>query len=174
MPQSNRYRVPVALGRTKTRRQSPQRERPEPPATQVPEAPDTELESYLAALSPEEDVETTGTGRRFGTSDVYQLRLPLMANERLKELASRQGISPGALARDWIMQHLENEVPSHAPAWPQQDVADERTVQQQPPAWQQGGQLPHGMDQTSYIPHGVEETDAEITVPHGDRYPMYR
>ena len=62
------------------------------------------MDSYLAALAPEGNVETTGSGQRFGNSDVYQLRLPLMANERLKELAARQGTSPSALARDWVMQ----------------------------------------------------------------------
>ena len=59
--------------------------------------PDEELESYLAALSPEGDPESTGSGRRFGGSQVYQLRLPLMANERLRELPPdvSDGACPG-------------------------------------------------------------------------------
>jgi hypothetical protein len=68
--------------------------------------PDTELESYLAALSPEGDVETTGSGRRFGNAQVYQLRLPLMANEALRELAVRAGTSPQALAQEWVTERL--------------------------------------------------------------------
>ena len=71
--------------------------------------PDHELESYLAALSPEGDAETTGTGRRFGGSQVYQLRLSLMANEQLREIAAHNQTSPLALAQDWVMQRLEWE-----------------------------------------------------------------
>jgi hypothetical protein len=71
--------------------------------------PDHELESYLAALSPEGDPETTGTGRRFGGSQVYQLRLSLMANEQLREIAAHNQTSPLALAQEWIMQRLEWE-----------------------------------------------------------------
>lgn len=71
--------------------------------------PDDELESYLAALSPEGDPETTGSGRRFGGSQVYQLRLSLMANEQLREIAAHNQTSPLALAQDWVMQRLEWE-----------------------------------------------------------------
>ena len=71
--------------------------------------PDHELESYLAALSPEGDPETTGTGRRFGGSQVYQLRLSLMANEQLREIAAHNQTSPLALAQEWVMQRLEWE-----------------------------------------------------------------
>jgi hypothetical protein len=71
--------------------------------------PDHELESYLAALSPEGDPETTGSGRRFGGSQVYQLRLSLMANEQLKEIAAHNQTSPLALAQEWVMQRLEWE-----------------------------------------------------------------
>lgn len=71
--------------------------------------PDHELESYLAALSPEGDPETTGTGRSFGGSQVYQLRLSLMANEQLREIAAHNHTSPLALAQDWVMQRLEWE-----------------------------------------------------------------
>ncbi|MHA6801496.1 hypothetical protein [Bounagaea algeriensis] len=92
----------MALGRTKSNRRQKDTDWPE---EQVAEA-DQELDSYLAALTPEEDVESTGSGRRFGNSQVYQLRLPLLANERLKELAAKQGTSPAALARDWVLQHL--------------------------------------------------------------------
>lgn len=109
--QSNRYGVPVALGRTKIgRRQQASGAN----TVAEPEEPDQELESYLAALSPEEDMQTTGSGRAFGSSEVFQLRLPLMANERLKEVAAQQGLSPAALAKDWIMQHLSLD-PEPAP-----------------------------------------------------------
>lgn len=108
----------MALGRTKIGR----RQRAEP-AHDEQEAvgPDQELESYLAALAPEEDVETTGSGRGFGAAQVYQLRLPLMANERLKELAAQQGTSPDALARDWVMQHLA-DADAAVPEWPADDA----------------------------------------------------
>jgi hypothetical protein len=71
--------------------------------------PDRELESYLAALSPEGDPESTGSGRRFGGSQVYQLRLSLMANEQLREIAAHNQTSPLALAQEWVMQRLEWE-----------------------------------------------------------------
>ena len=71
--------------------------------------PDEELESYLAALAPEGDLETTGSGRRFEGAQVYQLRLPLMANEQLKELAAHRQTSPLALAQEWVTQRLEWE-----------------------------------------------------------------
>lgn len=71
--------------------------------------PDHELESYLAALSPEGDPETTGSGRRFGGSQVYQLRMSLMANEQLREIAAHNQTSPLALAQEWVMQRLEWE-----------------------------------------------------------------
>lgn len=126
------------------------------------------MESYLAALAPEEDAETTGTGRRFGASQVYQLRLPLMANERLKELAAQQGTSPDALARDWVMQHLADaeDAPYRAPAWPQDDQPASPG-----PDRQYSGDLyaePPARSQRGYVdPPGVDETDSEITIPRG-------
>jgi hypothetical protein len=140
----------VALGRTKTGRRQQQQ-----PAESA--EPDHELESYLAALAPEENVESTGSGRRFGGSQVYQLRLPLMANERLRELAVKQGTSPAALARDWVMQHLAeaDQAPSNqAPVWPGQDT--QQDLQHAPEPMSHGA--PAG------YPADVEQTD-EITVP---------
>jgi hypothetical protein len=108
--QQNRYGDPVALGRSKLGRRQPQRD-DDSFADQQQAQPDSELENYLQALAPEDGpgaAETTNAGKPFGSSEVYQLRLPLMANERLKELAAKQGTSPGALARDWVMQHLSD------------------------------------------------------------------
>lgn len=73
------------------------------------ERPDEELESYLAALAPDGDPESTGAGRRFGGAQTYQLRLPPMANEQLRELAAHHQTSPIALAQEWVMQRLEWE-----------------------------------------------------------------
>ena len=78
----------------------------EPAREQQEAAPDHELENYLAALAPEGDVETTGSGRRFGNAQVYQLRLSLTANEQLRELAAMHQTSPLALAQEWITQRL--------------------------------------------------------------------
>lgn len=89
--------VPVSQGRHRTEVQE-----------QEELVPDEELESYLAALAPEGDVETTGAGRRLG-AEVYQLRLGLVANEQLRELAAHRGTSPMALAQEWVMQRLEWE-----------------------------------------------------------------
>ncbi|MCI2421175.1 hypothetical protein MOQ72_27410 [Saccharopolyspora sp. K220] len=133
------------MGRTKTGRG---RQKPADSAE-----PDPEFDSYLAALAPEEDLESTGAGRRFGGSQVYQLRLPLMANERLRELAAKQGTSPAALARDWVLQHLEEAEPTpggQPPVWPGQDAP-----QAPRPARERGAHAGYS---------DVEQTD-EITVP---------
>jgi hypothetical protein len=113
-PQPNRYRVPVpipSLGRTKTGRHRPVA------LEEDPQAPGRELENYLAALAPETDPETTGSGRRFGGAQVYQLRLQLMANEQLREIAAQNGTSPQALAQEWVMQRLNFESDRNEPHW---------------------------------------------------------
>lgn len=160
----------MALGRTKIGR----RQQTAQPDTE-PAEPDHELESYLAALAPEENVETTGSGRRFGNSDVYQLRLPLIANERLKELAAKQGTSPAALARDWVLQHLSEEPDpvstgygssdaqdTAEPAWPSQDTQRNLAYPHTRADRQHSGMLDQEMIDE---PQDIERTD-EITVPH--------
>jgi hypothetical protein len=107
-PQPNRYRIPVplpSLGRSRSSKIANARHRPE--AEEL--VPDTELENYLAALAPDADPETTGSGRRFGNAEVYQLRLSLIANEQLRELAAHRQTSPHALAQEWVMERLSWE-----------------------------------------------------------------
>jgi hypothetical protein len=70
---------------------------------------DHELTSYLAALAPEADPESTGSGKRFGEAQVYQLRLNLIASEQLKAVAAERGTSPQALAQEWILERLSWE-----------------------------------------------------------------
>ncbi|SMC92719.1 hypothetical protein SAMN05661093_02874 [Kibdelosporangium aridum] len=114
-PQPNRYRVRVplpSLGRSRSKSANTRR----PAADQL--APDTELESYLAAIAPEADVETTASGRRFGNAEVYQLRLSLIANEQLRELAAHRQTSPHALAQEWVMERLSWEA-QQLPRYPQ-------------------------------------------------------
>ncbi|SFS46657.1 hypothetical protein [Saccharopolyspora flava] len=154
----------MALGRTKANRQRKPAEEAEP---------DPEFESYLAALDPADNPETTGSGRRFGAAQVYQLRLPLLANERLRELAVKQGTSPAALARDWVMQHLEIAEEEHAA----QTQVQQNPMQQaaaQAPEWP-GQDGPYPDNTPDPIPSGfsggipdVERTE-EMTVPV-DRY----
>ena len=91
-----------SLGRSKSGRHRPADE-----PQQQETLPDEELTSYLAALAPDADNETTASG--FGNAQVYQLRLQLMANEQLKELAAERQTSPQALATEWVMQRLEWE-----------------------------------------------------------------
>ncbi|HET8643026.1 MAG TPA: hypothetical protein VFM37_13915 [Pseudonocardiaceae bacterium] len=81
-----------------------------PPA--LPEGePDHELEAYLAALAPTpSDPYTTDPGKRFGTAQVHQLRLPAEADERLRGLAIERGTSPLSLLQDWVLQRLEWEL----------------------------------------------------------------
>ena len=104
------------------------RSRHRPPAT-VP-APvfdaaldeDTHLDSYLAALAPggaEQPTELTG---RFGSAQVFQLRLPALRIEQLRRIAQERGVSPGALAVDWVIERLDTE---DTPTGPLTVVPDE-------------------------------------------------
>jgi hypothetical protein len=120
-PQPNRYRVPVPI--QTTRQTKTGRHRPVA-LEEDPHAPGRELENYLAALAPEVDPETTGSGRRFGNAQVYQLRLQLTANEQLRELAAQHGTSPQALAQEWVMQRLTFEAEREDSGW-----LDEETQQ---------------------------------------------
>ncbi|MFD9895069.1 hypothetical protein [Amycolatopsis sp. NPDC058986] len=78
------------------------------PAEEVGEE-DKELTSYLAALAPESAPETTGSGKRFGEAQVYQLRMNLIASQQLKDIAGERNISPQALAQEWILERLSWE-----------------------------------------------------------------
>ncbi|WP_372493515.1 hypothetical protein [Prauserella alba] len=89
-------------------------------------AEDQELSSYLKALAPDNDVESTGSGRKFGEAQVYQLRMTHAAGEELTELAEARGTSPQALALEWVLERLAWEAGSvtHTggePATPEQD-----------------------------------------------------
>jgi hypothetical protein len=69
---------------------------------------DGDLDSYLAALSadPEHPTELTG---RFGSAQVFQLRLPALRIEQLRRIAEERGVSPGALVVDWVIERLDRE-----------------------------------------------------------------
>jgi hypothetical protein len=86
------------------------RHRPPPEAVPAQAAPDVELESYLKALSPDGDPEVTDPGRRFGSAQVYQVRLPAGADEQLRELATFRKTSPASLIHDWVLSRLHNEI----------------------------------------------------------------
>lgn len=91
----------------------PGRHRPEPPrpAAQEPE-PDSDLESYLTAISPARDPEITDGGRRFGSAQVHQLRLPAGVDEKVQFLARQRGTSPQTLLQEWVMQRVLEEFTS--------------------------------------------------------------
>jgi hypothetical protein len=88
------------------------RQAPPPPTAELVEGePDHELEAYLAALAPTpSDPSNTDPGKRFGTAQVYQLRLPADADERLRELAAERDTAPLSLLQDWILQRLTWEL----------------------------------------------------------------
>jgi hypothetical protein len=69
---------------------------------------DPELDDYLAALAPEAAAAGPATGR-FGSSQVFSLRLPALRMEQLRRLAASRGVSPGALAVDWVLERLDQE-----------------------------------------------------------------
>lgn len=70
---------------------------------------DTELDSYLAALSGGGEEHPTELTGRFGSAQVFQLRLPALRIEQLRRIASDRGVSPGALAVDWVVERLDRE-----------------------------------------------------------------
>jgi hypothetical protein len=76
---------------------------PEPPE------PDRELDSYLAALSGAGEEHATELTGRFGSAQVFQLRLPALRIEQLRRIAADRGVSPGALAVEWVIDRLDRE-----------------------------------------------------------------
>ncbi len=85
---------------------------------------DGDLDSYLAALTtddPEHPTELTG---RFGSAQVFQLRLPALRIEQLRRIATERGVSPGALVVDWVIDRLDRE---DTPTGPLPLVLDEPT-----------------------------------------------
>lgn len=74
-----------------------------------PDAHDAELDSYLAALSVDPDQHATELTGRFGSAQVFQLRLPALRIEQLRRIAEERGVSPGSLAVDWVVERLDRE-----------------------------------------------------------------
>ena len=68
-----------------------------------------DLDSYLAALAPGTEESATELTGRFGSAQVFQLRLPAMRIEQLRRIAQERGVSPGALAVDWVIDRLDRE-----------------------------------------------------------------
>jgi aryl-alcohol dehydrogenase-like predicted oxidoreductase len=83
---------------------------------------DQELDSYLAALSGGDEEHSTELTGRFGTAQVFQLRLPALRIEQLRRIAADRGVSPGALAVDWVIERLDRE---DTPTGPLPVVEDE-------------------------------------------------
>jgi hypothetical protein len=132
--------VPLpSFGRSRgSKAAAPARQRDAAPAADEQAGDDPDLSSYLAALAPESDLETTGSGRRFGEAQVYQLRLSGAAEQQLKDLAARLGTSPQALAQEWVLERLAQETgdprvaPPAAPAAPV--TPNPQAAQPTPPA----------------------------------------
>ena len=116
VPADSPHGTPVGGGpyaATMTARDDARRARHRIPAQRQagaePELPphDPELDSYLAALAPEA-VAGPATGR-FGSAQVFPLRLPSLRMEQLRRLAASRGVSPGSLAVDWVLERLDQE-----------------------------------------------------------------
>ncbi|WP_324607099.1 hypothetical protein, partial [Saccharomonospora iraqiensis] len=116
---------------------------------------DHELSSYLAALAPETDPESTGSGRRFGEADVHQVRLTPAAGQQLRDLAAERGTSPGALAQEWVLERL---------AWEDRGAAEAPPAAHVPPAVQSppAAQAPRDPRAVPYAaaPHEAAPYDA--------------
>lgn len=93
----------------RSRHRAPQRG-PQPP-TAAPDglADDDDFDSYLAALAPGVNADATELTGRFGTAQVFQLRLPGLRIEQLRRIAAERGVTPGALAVDWVIDRLDRE-----------------------------------------------------------------
>lgn len=93
-----------------------------------PEAmPDHELDSFLAAIAPEADDAQSAQNaqsaltERFGSAQVFQLRLPSLRLEQLRRLAEARGLAPTALVLDWIVERLDQEDPASITPAPRQE-----------------------------------------------------
>jgi len=102
------------------RRPSRHRAVPDRPADPMP---DDELESYLAAISPEVDSARSELTGRFGSAQVFQVRLPAMRIEQLRRLAEAQGVPPTSLVVDWVIERLDREDPGHGSAVPRAPIS---------------------------------------------------
>jgi hypothetical protein len=83
--------------------------------------PDEDLESYLAAISPRADSAQPDSSGRFGSAQVFQVRLPGQRIEQLRRLAEALGTSPSALMVEWVVERLDQEAAyqgSHVPRAP--------------------------------------------------------
>lgn len=143
MPRPNRYRggVPLpSLGRlnTKTNLKTVNPGRHRNPAKEADEVVDDhELTSYLAALSPDSGPESTGTGKRFGEAQVFQLRVNVIASEQLKDIALERGTSPHALAQEWILERLSWEGQASSAQQRRHEEAHTEELHLDAQAWEQ-------------------------------------
>jgi hypothetical protein len=112
-----RHRAPDADRRGPDRRGGQDRRGPD----EEPVA-DPDLDSYLAALAGTNDEHPTELTGRFGHAQVFQLRLPALRIEQLRRIAKDRGVSPGALAVDWVVERLDHE---DTPTGPLPVVEDE-------------------------------------------------
>jgi hypothetical protein len=81
-------------------------------------AGDGDLDSYLAALSTADAEHPTELTGRFGSAQVFQLRLPGLRIQQLRRIAAERGVSPGALAVDWVIDRLDREAADASEAEP--------------------------------------------------------
>ena len=115
-----RHRPPEPQRRTRQRPAEP-----DPASPFGDSAPDVELDSYLAALAPSSAQDATELTGRFGSAQVFALRLPELRIEQLRRLAEERGVSPGALAVDWVIERLDREDTPTGPLPPVPDDDDE-------------------------------------------------
>jgi hypothetical protein len=140
------------------------------------EVEDHELTSYLAALAPDADPESTGSGNRFGDAQVYQLRMNTIASEQLKEIALERGTSPHALAQEWILERLSwegqaasgqrRQQPPQAQSPQAQHPQQPQPRQAQPPQMQQPPRPPQRQVRRAVAPERAAAPDNEATDKH--------
>ena len=81
-----------------------------------PDEHDPELDSYLAALAAPPAEPVGGPG----PAQVLRLRVPTPRIEQLRRVAEERGVSPAALAVEWVVEQLDRE---DAPTGPLSVVA---------------------------------------------------
>ncbi|HEY1968463.1 MAG TPA: hypothetical protein VGH89_11000 [Pseudonocardia sp.] len=72
--------------------------------------PGLELEAFLAALEPGENVAPPGLTGRISPAKPLALRLPEAYAEQLRELADERGVTMSALLASWVMERLGQEL----------------------------------------------------------------
>ena len=63
----------------------------------------------MVEVSDEDDGHVTRPRPPQRPAQVYSVRIPVEALEKLRGIASRSGVAPSSLMREWVLERLESE-----------------------------------------------------------------